>query len=153
MKAVVLVFVGCLLAGCAAQERRPTLQEIEDVHVRHAGSDVQNVMFSSIRGWRPAGMRMLVIEFGPRRDYLVELTPPCEMNLRFEPVIRVVNRQRGMLSRFDSIQVGRDVCRIVRLRRIDMDAVRVDLEQLRLDAPGINERISEEAVDQDSGGT
>ncbi len=153
MKAIVLGFMVLLLAGCAAQERRPTLEQIEEVYLRHAGSDAHSVFFSNIRGWRPAGVRMLVIEFGPRRDYLVELTPPCEMNLRFEPVIRVINTQRGILSRFDSIQVGRDVCRIVSLRRIDMDAVRADLEQLRLETPGVNERISEEPADQDSGGT
>jgi hypothetical protein len=153
MKVMALVFLGLLVAGCATQERRPTLEQIEEVHLRHVGSDVHNVMFSNIRGWRPAGVRMLVIEFGPRRDYLVELAPPCEMNLRFQPMIRVINTQRGILSRFDSIQVGRDVCRVVSLRRIDMTAVRADLEQLRLDAPGVNERISEEPVGQDSGGT
>ncbi len=144
MKAIALIFTGVLLAGCTTQERRPTLEQVEEVYLRHAGSEVQHVMFSTIRGWRPAGVRMLVIEFGPRRDYLVELTPPCEMNLRFEPVIRVVNTQRGILSRFDSIQVGRDVCRIVSLRRIDMNDVRADLESLRLDTPAGNERISEE---------
>ena len=153
MKSMALIFIGFLVSACATQERRPTLEEIEEVYLRHAGSDATSVMFTSIRGWRPAGVRMLVIEAGPRRDYLVELTAPCEMNLRFEPAIRVINAQRGILSRFDSIQVGRDVCRIVSLRRIDMDAVTSDLEQLRLDAPAGNEQISEEPTGQDSGGT
>ena len=153
MRLLLLIPFALMLAGCATQERRPTLEQIEEVYLRHAGSDVQTVMFSNIRGWQPAGRRMLVIEFGSRRDYLVELAPPCAMNLRFEPVIRVINTQRGMLSRFDSIQIGRDVCRIVSLRRIDMNDVRAALEELRLEAPAVNERISEESTGQDSGGT
>ena len=144
MKPIVLICMGFFVAACATQERRPTLDQVEEVYLRHAGSDAPSVMVTSIRGWRPAGVRMLVIEAGPRRDYLVEVTAPCEMNLRFEPAIRVINAQRGILSRFDSIQVGRDVCRIISLRHIDINAVTADLEQLRLDAPEGNERISSE---------
>jgi hypothetical protein len=153
MRPILLIFLVPFLAACASTDGRPTLEQIEEVYVRHAGTDAQNVMFTNIRGWRPAGVRMMVVEVGPRRDYLVELTPPCEMNLRFEPAIRIINAQRGILSRFDSVQVGRDVCRIVSIRQIDMEAVRADLEALRLSAPDGSDRIAEDADNQDAGGT
>ncbi|QOC21441.1 hypothetical protein IC757_10280 [Wenzhouxiangella sp. AB-CW3] len=153
MKRPFLILLTLLLAGCAAQEPRPTLEQIEEVYLRHAGHETQSVMFSNIRGWRPAGVQSVAINFGARRDYLIDLAPPCVMDLRFEPMIRVVNSQRGTLSRFDRIQVGQDLCRIVRIRQIDMDAVREDLDQLELDTPGVTDRIREETTDQDSGGT
>ena len=153
MKAVAIMLVAAVITACADMSPRPSVAETRDIYARHAGGEIEHVHFTSIRNWQPAGYNALAIEFGPRQHYLFTVTAPCEFDLQFVPTIAVINTQPNRVTRFDSIRVGRDVCRITSIRPLNMAAVREDLKRADRDEPESRDGIDIENVNQGSGGT
>ncbi len=153
MKVITMILVAAVITACADMAPRPSVDETRNIYAHHALGEIEHVHFTSIRNWQSAGQNALAIEFGPRQHYLFTVTAPCEFDLQLVPTIAIINTQPNRVTRFDSIRVGRDVCRITSIRPLDMNGVRQDLRQFDHDDPESSVEIDVENVNQDSGGT
>ncbi|MFU8833273.1 MAG: DUF6491 family protein [Wenzhouxiangella sp.] len=146
------VFIMALVAGfmaCApTADREQPEEDPGAIYMRYAGMPEDRVRFATIRGWEAAGEQAVMIDFGARGHYLLELSPHCQPELRANPVMMLQNRTRNLLTRFDHVQLGRETCRITSIRPVDHDALRT--EQERLGGPRGQRGV---VLDQDSGGT
>lgn len=128
---LVCILAVLAMAGCAVGNGYLDRQQTSEVYQRHAGPEESYVRYTSIRGWQSAGYDGIVVELNGRRHYLLELTGPCDLDLRTSPRIKLVNRHHNQLSSFDSVYVGDQRCSVTAVRKIDMEAVTSDLKKLR----------------------
>ncbi|MGY6629877.1 MAG: DUF6491 family protein [Wenzhouxiangella sp.] len=126
-KLVGLILMVLLLAACAG--RQTADQRSGEVYLRHAGSEVEQVRYASVRGWQPVGDEAILLDLAGRGDYLLTLSADCHFDLRFSPRIALDTQLRGVLTRFDRVIVNNNRCRILSIRPVDMDAVRADLAE------------------------
>lgn len=153
MKYMIGIALAALLAACAGGSTRDGLADETAIYERHAGAAEMDVRYTSIRNWWPVGHHSVVLELNGARHYLVGLSGPCDMELRMSPSLRIIASRRNVLGHFDRVGVGSEVCRINTIRRLNMDAVKQDLEAARADGPVSREDVDVEVDDQDSGGT
>lgn len=156
MRRVLMVLLAAVLAGCAGSgDRRNDLQREAAVYERHAGAAEQQIRYTSIRNWWPVGHHSVAFEVNRQRHYLVRLSGPCDIDLRMASTLRIVSSRRNLLDEFDRIAVGGRECRIVNIRRLDMEAVESELDEARSrrDANDDIEVEIEKSEAQDSGGT
>ncbi len=119
-----LMFV---LAACAG--RQTVDQRSGEVYFRHAGNEVEQVRYASIRGWQAVGDDSILLDLAGRGRYLFTLSANCHSDIRFTNSIRLDAQLRGVLTRFDRIIVSGNRCRIQSIRPVDMEAVRADLAE------------------------
>ena len=129
MRIVLFLLMLSILAGCAGTGPREVRSG--EIYLRHAAEEqTSSVMYSSIRGWRPAGDDAVLIEFNRNRYYLFELAPPCSTEIRFAQSIALLTSTSQRVDRFDRIRVGDRTCRIERIREVDFEAARAEIEAL-----------------------
>jgi len=150
--------VACLLvlavSACASSGETNGLKEELERYQRHAGADMQSVRYASIRNWTPVGHHAVVFEFNGPRHYLVDLSGPCDLDLRFSSSLRLESVRRNALGLFDRVIIGGEECRIESIRPVDMDAVEQELAERRAEAPEARSDVTVETdTDQESGGT
>lgn len=125
----VLIF-SVLLAACATQAPREV--RTGEIYQRHAAEEEStSVRFATLRSWRRAGDDAILIEFDRGRHYLFELSATCRTEIHFAHAIRLITASPQRVDRFDRMQVGSSVCRILSIREVDWEAVQADLERLR----------------------
>ena len=130
MRIVLFLLLISVLAGCAGSGPREVRSG--EIYLRHAAEEeTRSVMYSSIRGWRPAGDDAVLIEFNRNRYYLFELSPPCSTEIRFARSIALLTSTSVRIDRFDRIRVGERTCRIENIREVDFEAARAEIEALR----------------------
>lgn len=153
MKHMIGIALAALLAACAGGSTRDSLADETAIYERHAGAAEMDVRYTSIRNWWPVGHQSIVLEFAGARHYLVTLSGACDLELRLSPSLRIISSRHNVLGRFDRVAIGGELCRINTIRRLDMDAVKQDLEAARADGPESSEDVAVEVEDQGSGGT
>lgn len=154
MRILIVMLLSLGLAACATT----TPPEIRsgEIYLRHASEEpIDGVRFSTIRTWRPVGDDSVLIEFNRNRHYLFELSPACQSEIRFTQSIRLLTSLPRRVDRFDRIQVGDSVCRIIEIREIDFEAVQADLRALRQEAEPARDEVDSDLIHRDdySGGT
>lgn len=157
MQRTIAVLMAALLAACAGGgEKRDDLQRESAIYERNAGAAEHQVRYTSIRNWWPVGHQSVAFEFNRGRHYLVDLSGPCDMDLRIASTLRIIGSQRNVLDRFGRVAVGGRECRIVSIHRLDMEAVERELDAARADRREPREDVEvdiDERAAQDSGGT
>lgn len=154
MRTLLCLIVVAGLSACATST--PPEVRSGEIYQRHAGEEpVNGVRYASIRSWRPAGDRSVLIEFSRNQHYLFELSPACQSEIRFVQSLRLLTAIPRRVDRFDRIQVGDSVCRIEEIREVDFEAVQADLKALRQEAEPAREDVDSDRIHQDdySGGT
>ncbi|MGY6587627.1 MAG: DUF6491 family protein [Wenzhouxiangella sp.] len=116
-----------LLAACAG--RQTAEQRSGEVYFRHAGSEVEQVRYASVRGWQPVGDEAVLLDLAGRGHYLLTLSANCHSDIRFTNNLRLNTQLRGVLTRFDQVTIMGNQCRIQSIRPVDMEAVRADLAE------------------------
>jgi hypothetical protein len=116
-----------LLSACAGPG--PREEGPGEVYLRHAGMTVDQVRYSSVRGWQPVGDEAVLVDFGVRGHYLFELSPNCHFEVRSAPSLRFETSLRGVVNNFDHVFVGSERCNIVRIRQVDYAAARAELRE------------------------
>jgi hypothetical protein len=153
MRKLMVLMLPLFIAACAASgDQRSRADELA-VYEKHAGAAEGTVRYTSIRDWWPVGYHSVVFEMDRSRHYLVRLVGACDLDLRSAPVLRVVGSRRTALSDFDRVYVGGQPCQIQSIRRVDIDAVRAELEAGEDDMPEGQGAVEVETADQSSGGT
>ena len=121
---MILGVVG-LMAACAG---RGATVDHSEVYLKHAGEPVSQVRFERVRSWRTVSREMILINFGARGEYLIELGQECHSRLHANPRMRLDSRQPNVLDVTDWIVVDQvHRCRILSIRRVDMSEVRSEL--------------------------
>ena len=126
-KLVATLSMVLLVAACAG--RQTAEQRSGEVYFRHAGSEVEQVRYASVRGWQPVGDEAVLLDLAGRGHYLLTLSANCHTDIRFTNNLRLDTQLRGVLTRFDRVIVRDNLCRIQSIRPVDMDAVRADLAE------------------------
>lgn len=142
------------VSACAGNGEQDGLKEEFEFYQRHAGADMQSVRYASLRNWTPVGRHAVVFETNGSRHYLVELSGPCDLDLRFSSSLHLESVRRNVLGNFDRVIIAGQECQIQSIRPLDMDAVERELAQRRNETPEARTDVTVEAGEgQDSGGT
>jgi hypothetical protein len=121
------LMLALLITACAAPGERP--ERPGDVYLRHAGPSVDQVRYTSVRGWQPVGDEAILIDFGVRGHYLFELSPNCHMEIRSAASMSLQTTMRGSVNTFDHVMIGPERCNIVRIRPVDYEAARAEMRE------------------------
>jgi len=134
---------GLLLLGLAAcASNPPSRLQVDQAYLNHAGADVERVRYSGlVKGWRPVGEEAVLLWFNHNRYYLFDLTAPCHQEVRFARRIGVRATTPGVLSRFDRLDIGGLSCRIVRIRELDHEAARAEIDALGEQSPDARREV------------
>lgn len=118
------VIVVTTLAGCGTGLPRKG-NALKLSYVDYAGEPVEQIV--SMRGvdsWTPVSRNQLVIWTGISEAWLLTVWDNCP-DLQFAQAISVTQTGRS-ISRFEKVQVGRDVCPISRIQPVDVKRMRAD---------------------------
>ena len=94
-------------------------------HERFAGADLDEIRNYRLYRWQPLGETALAIWANPGDLYLVDVESPCN-GLDWAKTIGTDGRNRTLMARFDSIVFGNQRCRVMRIRPVDVAAMRAE---------------------------
>jgi Family of unknown function (DUF6491) len=95
----------------------------------YAGDPIDRFTAFDIDSWTPVSRNQLVVWSGVNDGYLLTVWDNCN-DLQFADKIAV--RQTGYsVSKFDSVQVGRQRCQIKEIRRVDTKRMKLDRNALQ----------------------
>lgn len=135
MKAVLLpLLAAAALAGCASNPISDS--DRLALYQTHAGKPVNQIFYNSPRGWDRVDGQHLMIDMGPRKQYLLTLTGPCLDWNNGSPFIGLDAKFGTTLSTFDEVKVpGAPMsCRITEIRPVDLKQIRAGEDALRTKA-------------------
>lgn len=92
-------------------------------YARFAGAPVKSIRFASLHGFMPLNREQVVLFTRAREAWLLDLAGPCRQ-VQTAFAVSVSNFGQRIYSGFDSLRVGRQQCRITRIRGIDLEAHR-----------------------------
>lgn len=122
-----LFMAGQALANSGYAEREQ--QRLEQVQAS-AGAPVDSVRFYRTRSWEPLGDHSLLVWESSQRAYLLEVDTPCN-ELPWAKTIAIVTQTHMLNARFDKVKVGRQDCRIMQIRPIDVNSLRAAERETR----------------------
>ena len=122
--AVVWVLLAAtLLSACTGMLRNSAGSESERL-TDYAGEPIDSFNTFGLDSWSAVGRDRLIVWDGPSRAYLIVVREPCS-ELKFAESVEVTSTLRSV-SKFESVQVGRDRCPINEIRPIDVKQMRAD---------------------------
>jgi len=111
------------LSACASpgpgERRAARFEQVEAV----AGAPVESFRYWQLYSWESLGDHALAIWTRPNEAYLVEVEQPCG-DLQWGHTIALTSTMNRVSSRFDSVLVEDQRCRISRIRPVDVKALR-----------------------------
>ena len=118
------------LSACAGIPRHETDQQLLARYTTYAGAPVSDFMtYSPFDSWASVDDRHVLIRTNVSDAYLLTVVAPC-INLPFANRIALTSRFPHMVtSGFDSIRVGRDVCRIIEIRPVNYRQMMADAKE------------------------
>lgn len=126
---ITLLAAAALAAGCATTPNRIKSDEALERYLAYAGEPVREFTAFRLQSWQPLGRDKLMLWTGVNDAYLVTVWETCR-DLQFANSIRVRNTGSSV-STFDSIQVGRDRCRIEEIRPVDIRRMKAEQHAAR----------------------
>ena len=132
LNTVVTLLVLALLSACSGIPRRETDQQTLARYTSYAGDPVTEFRtYSHFDSWSPIDDQHVLVRMGVNDAYLVKVIAPC-MNLPFATRIGFTSRfPHTVSSGFDSIRIGREVCRIIEIRPVNYRKMRADLREAK----------------------
>ena len=126
--------IACLailaLAACATSgTRRPAPPDLN--YSQYAGAELSDFFYFRVDGWEVVGRDQLILWTGMRDAYLLKVWEPCS-ELQFAFTLGFTSRLNHV-TRFDKVLVGRDVCPIASIRKLD--TVRLKADRLKARRP------------------
>lgn len=125
-----------LASGCAGLRQRDDGPSDRERYWYYAQPEVPSFnTWGRISGWRPLGRHELVVWTRFDEAYILRVDPTC---LELDTVIgiRLDSRVGGTISSgFDSVRVGRDSCRILRIFPVDYKLMKQEERELRKAKP------------------
>lgn len=113
----VCVTLLAISASACAQTR-----EVQDknlaAYLEYAGEPVDHFRFWNLTSWELVGPQKLVVWPTLKEAYLLTVDQPCT-DLEWAKAISITSSAHTVSARFDSVDVGREKCRIMEIRPID----------------------------------
>ncbi len=121
---VPVLALGLLLAGCSASNTRAErdAQRLDDLR-SVAGEPVRDFRYTRLQGWNTFGDTSVLVETSQRQGWLLSVDESC-IDLPFAHAIGLSSGPGNIVSTFDYVTVGRDRCRILEIRPVDLRALR-----------------------------
>jgi hypothetical protein len=123
------------LSACSGIPRRESDQQVLSRYTAYAGEPVREFRtYSHFDSWSAVDNHHVFVETNVNDAYLVTVVGPC-VELPYANRIAFTSRfPHTVSSGFDSIRVGRDVCRISEIRPVDYRKLKEDMRAERADA-------------------
>jgi hypothetical protein len=131
LKAISLALALLALSSAQAETRKQLELRMEQV-LANAGPPVGSVVYHGTYSWEALGDHSLLLWETPQRAYFVDVQPICN-EFPWENSIIVDFRNMTLDSKFDSILVRGQRCRIYEIRPVDVKALRAAQKQARKD--------------------
>jgi type II secretory pathway pseudopilin PulG len=113
-----LAILALLAAATAQAQTREKQEESLDKYLPYAGAPVDHFQFWKLTQWELVGQFKVVVWPRLNEAFLLTVDPPCS-ELEWAKSIAVTSTANTVNRGFDSVQVGRDKCRINEIRPID----------------------------------
>lgn len=123
-RAIILVLMSVLAAGCAGTLKRADSAETLAQYMGYAGEPVQGFMAVRVQSWQPLARDKLILWTGVNEAYLLTVWDTCT-DLMFANVIGVT-QTGSQITSFDKVRVGRDRCPIRQIRPLDIRQMKAD---------------------------
>jgi Family of unknown function (DUF6491) len=131
---VALVLLAALaMAGCAADVARRAEAERKS-YIDYAGEPVKEFFAWRIDGWTPVSRNQLVVWTGINEAFLLTVWDTCP-DIDFATTVSLSTLMRTVTT-FDKVQVGRQICPIREIRKVDIKRMKAE------------ERAAREATDR-----
>lgn len=122
-------FCSCALllavaVGACAQTREVQERNLAE-YMEYAGEPVDHFRFWRLTSWELVGPRQLVVWPTLKEAWLLTVDQPCT-DLEWAKAISLTSSAHTVSARFDSVDVGREKCRIMEIRPIDYAQYRKD---------------------------
>lgn len=124
VRAGICALLLCMPAAACAQTREVQERNLAE-YLEYAGAPIDHFRFWRLTGWELVGPRQLVVWPGLTEAYLLTVDPPCP-DLEWAKTIGLTSNAHTVTARFDSVDVGREKCRIAEIRPIDYERYRAD---------------------------
>jgi hypothetical protein len=123
-----------LLAACSNNPRREEANEVLSRYSAYTGEPVtQFNMYSRFDSWSAVDNDHVLIHTNANESYLLTVAPACT-ELPFATSIGLTSRfPNTVQSGFDSLRVGRDLCRILEIRPVNYKQMKADLAAAKKD--------------------
>jgi hypothetical protein len=123
-----------VLAACSSNARREEAKEVLSSYSPYTGEPVtQFNMYSRFDSWGAVDNDHVLIHTNVNESYLLTLAPGC-FQLPFATSIGLTSRfPNTVQSGFDSLRVGRDLCRITEIRPVNYKQMKADLAAAKKD--------------------
>ena len=122
-----------LLAACASSGHRvEERKELLSRYSQYSGEPVSQFnMYTKFDSWSEVDAQHVLIHTNVNETYLLTVVPTCT-ELPFATSIGLTSRfSNTVASGFDSVRVGRDLCRITEIRPVNYKQMQADLAEAR----------------------
>jgi hypothetical protein len=121
-----------LLTACATSSQRELQKEVLSNYSAYTSEPVsQFSMHTRFDGWTPIDNEHVLVHTNVNETYLLTVAPTC-FDLPFTNTLGVTSKfPNTVQSGFDSIRVGRDLCRIIEIRPVNYKQMKQDLAEAR----------------------
>jgi hypothetical protein len=113
-----------LSVSACAQTREVQDRNLAE-YLEYAGEPVDHFRFWTLTSWELVGPQKLVVWPTLKEAYLLTVDQPCT-DLEWAKAISLTSSAHTVSARFDSVDVGREQCRIMEIRPIDYAKYRKD---------------------------
>ena len=123
----ILLLLAVVLAACAQQPARQSSAHQSSKTIDYSKfvqGDVPWFNFTSLYSWDANQLGSVVVWTSPRQAYLLQLAGPC-IGLQTAAGMIGLTSQNGLVSsNRDAVLAGGDRCSIMRIQRLDAEAIR-----------------------------
>jgi len=123
-RALIFVCSAFVLTACASGLERLRGDEAQLRYVDYAGAPVDSFSSFRINGWTPVSRNQLVVWTGVNEAYLLKVWDTCQ-DRQYADRISITSTTRTV-TKFETVQVGRDRCQIDEIRAIDVKQLKAD---------------------------
>ena len=115
-----LALAACASGGGIARKDTPKMD-----YTHYAGQPVDSIRsLGRVNGWTTVSRNQLVIWTGVNEAWLLRVWEPCR-ELEFANAVSIT-QSGSSITKFDSVQVGRERCRIEEIRPVDIKQMNAD---------------------------
>ena len=124
-RSVVVLWLGLLLAGCAAPGRGPAEREAAQLALfeQYAGEPVDDFHFWRLDGWETLGPDAVAVWTQPDQAWLLRVREPCN-GLEFAQAIGLSSSLNRVYRSHDAVLFEQQRCRLREIRPVDGRALK-----------------------------